>query len=141
MELQSFICECESKSYSIPEIKIFSSPYYMEHVIPEHLNENWNFLVYNTKCIHSWIALMDYVCSKRLPIHIEYRLIYSLTKDIIDASIYGTSLFNYMPDIGVYMIEDEEVNEEKFVTCTVEKYNINFKNYVEECFKDLKGLL
>ena len=43
MELQSFICECESKSYSIPEIKFYSSPYYMDHVIPEHLNENWNF--------------------------------------------------------------------------------------------------
>ena len=64
MELQSFICECESKSYSIPEIIFYSSPYYMEHVIQEYLNENWNFLVYNTKCIHSWTALMDYVCRK-----------------------------------------------------------------------------
>ena len=53
MELQSFICECESKSYSIPEIKFYSSPYYIDHVIPEHLNENWKFLVYNTKYIHS----------------------------------------------------------------------------------------
>ena len=88
MELQSFFCECESKSYSIPEIIFYSSPYYMGHVIPEHLNENWNFLVYNAKCIHSWVALIDYVCRKRLPLHIEYRLIYSLTKDIIDASIY-----------------------------------------------------
>ena len=112
----------------------------MGHVIPEHLNENWNFLVYNTKCIHSWIALMDYVNRKRLPLHIEYGLIYSLTKDIIDASIYDTSLFNYMPDIDVYMIEDEEVNEEEFVPCTVEKYNIHLENYVEEYFKDLKGL-
>ena len=59
MDLQSFICECESKSYYIPEIKFYSSPYNMGHVIPEHLNENWKFLVYNTKCIHSWIALMD----------------------------------------------------------------------------------
>ena len=112
MELQSFICECESKSYSIPEIKFYSPPYYMGHVIPELLNENWNFLVYNTKCIHSWIALMDYVCRKRSPLHIEYRLIYiySLTKDIIDASIYDISLFNYMPDIDIYKTEDEEVN-------------------------------
>ena len=45
MELQSFICEYESKSYSIPEIKFYASSYYMGHVIPEHLNENWNFLV------------------------------------------------------------------------------------------------
>ena len=73
MELQSFICECESKSYSIPEKKLYTPPYYMGHVIPEHLNENWNFLVYNTKCIHSWIALMDYVCRKRLLFHIEYK--------------------------------------------------------------------
>ena len=43
-----------------------------------------------------------------------------------------------MPDIDVCIIEDEEVNEEEFVPCTVEKYNI--ENYVEECFKDLKGL-
>ena len=92
MELQSFICECESKSYSIPEIKFYSPPHCMGYVIPKHLNENWNFLVYNTKCIHSWIALMDYVCRERLPLHIEYRLIYSLTKDIIDVSIYDTSL-------------------------------------------------
>ena len=63
MELQSFICECGSKSYSIPEIKFYS--YYMDHVISEHLNENWNFLVEKTKCIHSWIALMDFVCRKR----------------------------------------------------------------------------
>ena len=69
----SFICECESKSYSILEIKFYSPPYYVGHVIPEHLNENWNVLVFNhnTKCIHSWIALMDYVCRKRLPLHIE----------------------------------------------------------------------
>ena len=76
---------------------------------------------------------------KRLPLQIEYRLIYSLTKDIIDVSIYETSLFNYMPDIDVYMIEDE-VNEEEFVPCAVEKYNIHLENYVEEYFKDLKGL-
>ena len=112
----------------------------MDHVIPEHLNENLNFVVYNTKYIHSCIALMDYVCRKRLPLHIEYRLIYSLTTDIIDASIYDTSLFNYMPDIDVYMIEDEEVKEEEFVPCTVEKYNKRLENYVEKCFKDLKGL-
>ena len=61
------------------------------------------------------------------------------TKDIIDASIYDTSLFSYMPDIDVYMIEDE-VNEEEFIPCTVEKYNIHLENYVEEYFKDLKGL-
>ena len=140
MELQSFICECESKSYFIPEIKFYSCPDNMVDVISEHLNENWNYLVCNTKCIHSWIALMDYVCRQRLPLHIKYRLIYSLTKDIIDASIYDTSLFNYMPDIDVYKIEDEEVNEEEFVPCTVEKYNIHLENYVEEYFKDLKGL-
>ena len=115
MKLQSFICECKIESYSIPEIKFYSSPYDIGHVIPKHLNENWNFLVYNTKCIHSLIALMDYVCRKRLPLHIEYRLIYSLTKDIIDASIYDTSLLNYVPDIDVYKTEDEEVNEEEFV--------------------------
>ena len=63
---------------------------------------------------------MDYVCRQRLPLHIEYRLIYSLTKDIIDASIYDTSLFNHMADIDVYIIEDEEVNEEEFVPCTLE---------------------
>ena len=133
MELPSFICECESKSYSIPEIKFYSPPDNMVYVIPEHLNEDWNYLVYNTKCIHSWIALMDYVCRQRLPLHIEYRLIYSLTKDIIDAS-----LFNYIADIDVYIIEDEEVNEEEFVPCTLEKYNIYLQNYVEEYFKDLK---
>ena len=63
---------------------------------------------------------MDYVCRQRLQLHIEYRLIYSLTKDIIDASIYDRSLFNYMADIDVYKIEDEEVNEEEFVPCTLE---------------------
>ena len=41
-----------------------------------------------------------------------------------------------MPDIDVYMIEDEE----EFVPCTVEKYDIHLENYVDECFKDLKGL-
>ena len=140
MELPSFICKCESKSYSIPEIKLYSPPDNIVHVMPEHLNEVWNYLVYNTKCIHSWIALMDYVCRQRLQLHIEYRLIYSLTKDIIDASIYDTSLFNYMADIDVYKIEDEEVNEEEFVPCTLEKYNIYLENYVEEYFKGLKGL-
>ena len=83
---------------------------------------------------------MDYICRQRLPLHIEYRLIHSLTNDIIDASIYDTSLFNYMPDIDIYKIEDEEVNEEEFVPCTVEKCNIHLENYVEEYFKDLKGL-
>ena len=43
---------------------------------------------------------------------------YSLTKDIIDASIYDTSLFNYMADINLFITEDEEVNEEEFVPCT-----------------------
>ena len=124
MELPSFICKCESKSYTIPEIKLYSPPDNIVHVIPEHLNEDWNYLVYNTKCIHSRIALMDHVCRQRLQLHIEYRLIYSLTKDIIDVSIYDTSLFNYMADIDVYKIEDEEVNEEEFVPCTLEKYNI-----------------
>ena len=99
MELPSFICKCESKSYSIPEIKHYSPLDNIVHVIPEYLNEVWNYLVYNTKCIHSWIALMEYVCRQRLQLHIEYRLIYSLTKDIIDASIYDTSLFNYVADI------------------------------------------
>ena len=63
---------------------------------------------------------MDYVCRQRLQLHIEYRLIYSLIKDNIDASIYDTSLFNYMADIDIYKIEDEEVNEEEFVPCTLE---------------------
>ena len=45
-----------------------------------------------------------------------------------------------MPNIDVYMIEDEDVNEEEFVPCTVEKYDIHLENYVEEYFKDLKGL-
>ena len=119
MEWPSFICECESKSYSIPEIKLYSFPDNMVHVIPVHLNESWNYLVYNTKCIHSLIALMDNVSRQRLPFHIEYRLIYALTKDIINASIYDTSLFNYMADIDVFIIEDEEVNEEEFVPCTL----------------------
>ena len=79
--------------------------------------------------------------AEKITIHIEYRLIYCLTKDIIDASLYDTSLFKYMPVIDVYIIQDEEVNEEEFVPCTVEKYNIHLENYVEECFKDLKGLL
>ena len=71
---------------------------------------------------------------------IKYRLIYSLTKDIIDASICDTNLFNYMPDIDVYKIENEDVNEKEFVPCRVEKYNIHLENYVEEYFKYLKGL-
>ena len=83
---------------------------------------------------------MDYVCRQTLQFHIEYRLIYSLTKDIIDASIYDTCLFNYMADIDVYKIEYEEVNEEEFVPCTLENYNIYVENYMEEYFKDLKGL-
>ena len=41
-----------------------------------------------------------------------------------------------MPDIDVYKIEDEE----EFVPCTVKKYYIHLENYVEEYFKDLKGL-
>ena len=106
MELPRFICECESKSYSIPEIKLYSPPDDIVHAIPVHLNEDWNYLVYHTKCIHSWIALMDKICRQRFPIHTEYKLIYYLTKDIIDASIYDTSLFNYMPDIDVFIIED-----------------------------------
>ena len=124
MELPSFICECESKLYSVAERQLYSSPDNMVHVIPEHLSENWNYLVYNTKCIHSWVASMDYVYRQRLPLHIEYRLRYSLTKDIINASPYDTSLFNYMADINVCIIEDEEVNEEEFLPCTLEKYNI-----------------
>ena len=84
---------------------------------------------------------MDKICRQRFPIHTEYKLIYYLTKDIIDASIYDTSLFNYMPDIGVFIIEDEEVNEEEFVPCTLENYNIFLENYLEEYFKDLEGLL
>ena len=138
--MEYITCECESKSYSIPEIKVYSPPHYMKDCIPGYLKEKWNFLVYNTKCIHSWIALMDYVCAKRLSVNVESGLIYSLTKDIIDASIYDTSLFNYMPDIDVYIIEDEEVNEEEFVPCTVVKYNIYLDYYDEECFKDVKEL-
>ena len=76
----------------------------------------------------------------KITLHIEYRLIYSLTKDIIDASINDPNLFNYMADIDVLIIEDEEVNEEEFVSCTLEKYNVYLENYVEEYFKDLKGL-
>ena len=83
---------------------------------------------------------MDKICRQRFPIHTEYKLIYYLTKDIIDASIYDTSLFNYMPDIDVFIIEDEEVNEEEFVPCTLENYNIFLENYLEEYFKDLEGL-
>ena len=45
-----------------------------------------------------------------------------------------------MADIDVYKIEDEEVNEEEFVSYTLEKYNIYLENHVEEYFKDLKGL-
>ena len=45
-----------------------------------------------------------------------------------------------MPDKDVYKIEDEEVKKEEFVPCTLEKYNIHLENYVEEYFKDLKGL-
>ena len=67
---------------------------------------------------------MDYVCAKRLSVNVESGLIYSLTKDIIDASIYDASLFNYMPEKDVYIIEDEDVNEEEFLSCTVVKYNI-----------------
>ena len=29
-----------------------------------------------------------------------------------------------MPDVDVFIIEDEEVNEEEFVPCTLENYNI-----------------
>ena len=139
MEFQKVFSECESKSYSIPEIKLYSFPQLLIHCIPEYLKENGNFLVYNTKCIHSWIALLKYVCRKRLPSIIETKLIYYLKKDIISASIYDTSLFKYMPDIDVYIIEDEGVNEEEFVPCTVAKYNIDLENYLE-CFKDVKRL-
>ena len=41
---------------------------------------------------------MDYVCAKRLSVNVESGLIYSLTKDIIDVSIYDTILINYMPE-------------------------------------------
>ena len=41
MEFKSFILECESKMYSISKIKFYSSPYYVGHVIPEHLNKNF----------------------------------------------------------------------------------------------------
>ena len=65
--------ECESKSYSILEIKLYSPPDDIVHAIPDHLNEDWNYLVYHTKCIHSWIALMDKICRQRFPIHTEYK--------------------------------------------------------------------
>ena len=79
---------------------------------------------------------------KRLPLHIEYRLIYSLTKDIIDASIYDTSLFNYMLDIDVYKIEDEEVKEEEFVPCTCHDLKeilwvLNFYYICQMCYLQL----
>ena len=45
-----------------------------------------------------------------------------------------------MADIDIFIMEDEEVNEEEFVPCTLEKYNIYLENYVEEYFKDFKGL-
>ena len=34
----------------------------------------------------------------------------------------------------------EEMIEEEFVPYAVEKYDIHLENYVEEYFKDLKGL-
>ena len=61
MELLSFICKCESKSYSIPEIKLYSSPDNIVHVIPEHLNEDWNYLVYNTK-MYSFMDSFNGLC-------------------------------------------------------------------------------
>ena len=44
-----------------------------------------------------------------------------------------------MPDVDVYLIEDEDVNKEELFPCSVEKYNIYLENYLE-CFKDVKGL-
>ena len=70
---------------------------------------------------------------------IETKLIYYLTRDIISANIYDTSLFNYMPDVDVYLIEDEDVNKEELFPCSVEKYNIYLENYLE-CVKDVKWL-
>ena len=64
-------------------MKLYSFPKDFKYFIPEYLKENWNFIVYNTKCIHSWIALLKYVCRKKLPCIIETKLIYYLTRDII----------------------------------------------------------
>ena len=62
-----------------------------------------------------------------------------MTRNIISASIYDTSLFNHMPDVDIYLIEDEDVNKEELFPCSVEKYNIYLENHLE-CFKDVKGL-
>ena len=77
MELhKKAVCECESKSYSITEIKLYSFPKDLKYFIPEYLKENWNYIVYNTKCIHSWIALLKHVSRKQLPCIIETKLLY-----------------------------------------------------------------
>ena len=143
MEIQKKVyCECETKLYSIPEIKLYTFPKDLKHFIPEYLKENWNYIVYNTKCIHLWIALLKYVSRRNLPSITEKKLIYYLTKDIISVSIYDTSVFNCIPDVDVYLIEDDEdedVNKDEFLSCSVEKYEIHLENYLE-CFKNVKGL-
>ena len=42
-KMEYITCECESKSYSIPEIKVYSPPHYMKDCIPGYLKEKWNF--------------------------------------------------------------------------------------------------
>ena len=44
----------------------------MGHVIQEHLNENWNFLVYSTKCIHSWIIYLYQVQNKMINCYVYH---------------------------------------------------------------------
>ena len=44
-----------------------------------------------------------------------------------------------MPDVHVYLIEDEDINKEELFPCSVKNYNIYLENYLE-CFKDVKGL-
>ena len=103
--------------------------------IAHKMFQYWLYLVY--KILH----LSD------VTIEMKELLIYSLNKDLLlyntnnqHVLIYDTSLFNCMPDIDFYIIEDEEVNEEEFVPCAVVKYNIYLEHYDEECFKDVKRL-
>ena len=72
MELPRFICECESKSYSTPEIRLYSPPDDIVHVIPDHLNEDWNYLVYHMSWPENQGILFFYISKTLQMIRISF---------------------------------------------------------------------
>ena len=94
MELhKKVVCECESKSYSITEMKLYSFPKDLKYFIPEYLKENWNYIVYNTKCIHSWIAILKYVGRKNYHVLLKPSC-YTICQGILLMQVFMIQVFS-----------------------------------------------